>query len=608
MAIERSLPGVVQPGMSRSPASTRRLPAAWWCGAAVALSLIAEMVFMHASWFFLDDVRNLAEARREGLSWHFLIAPIGQHFTPGHRFLDWLSAVPLDRSWSGAILIIVVFTAVMLAYLAGILALLFGAHKRNAIAVLLAGTAWPLLGTAQWFAGGSLAIPVAAAITGAVFHHVRWRLRSQRHDWVCAAAWTVIALLFSEQAILIPAVLFVFSLAACPRRPDRRTVRTEIVAVLPSIAAALALALYEKAQPWAASAAVPSVSDAVELVKVIAVRALLPGLAGIGMDGAPPDPSREVIMRALMAGVVVGAFIAAVWLHKRWLLAALLAGCGAVLTALPIGAARLGLGVSISGSEPRYLLLAVLFTAVAVGALLSPQPDRQPRTLAGTVPVTAVLGIAWAAVYVANLTYTYHARRVALNFAQASHRLTVRLADGLERVIRTGYANTLVDGTLPFPLFYPQASGNLRSAYSSFFVGEQLQTPGVPGSRGELLSIADNGVVEPTAFKATGPTITCRKQRTCSIPTRTDGPASSSQALRFRLNQPALPGNLLHYHVDGPPDASPDRTLTIPAGATSFVVPSTDAEPQRVVLTFTDRLLRVRSVEAGTVQPQPGAG
>ena len=166
------------------------VPATVWMAGSVVVSLIVELIFFRPSWFFLDDIRNLAEARQRGLTWGYLTSPIGEHLTPGHRLLDWVVAVPLGGHWGAALTLELAFCAVALSYLARTLCLMYGEKARNAIPVLLAGTAWPLLGTGQWLAGGALAIPVCAAISGALYHHLRWRADGRRKDAVCVVVWT----------------------------------------------------------------------------------------------------------------------------------------------------------------------------------------------------------------------------------------------------------------------------------------------------------------------------------------------------------------------------------------------------------------------------------
>jgi hypothetical protein len=582
-----------------------------WPAGAIAASLIVEWMFVQKAWFFLDDIRNLAEARAQGLTWSFLTAPIGQHFTPGHRLLDWVVAVPLGGHWAGAIGVMLVFSLVMLAYLTGVLALLFGQRRRNAIPVLLAGTAWPLLGSAQWFAGGALAVPVATSIAGATFHHLRWRETGGQRDWAAAMAWTVAGLLFSEQAILIPAIVAVCALVARADRPTGPSVIREVAAALPLFVPALALEIYVGAQPWAASVSLPSVANSIGLVRVIVVRSMLPALAGIGMSGAPPDPLREVFMRAVATAGVGAALLVAVWLRRRWVAALVLAGSGVILTAAPIALARLSVvGVSMAGSEPRYLLPAVLLCVLAIGALLVPQTGRPARPLpAAAAPVTAVLGLAWIALYVANVSYTYNARRFSLDSGQAARHLALRLESGLRTVVSAGGEDAIVDGTLPFPLWYVQQTGNLRSAYGRFFIRQGIAAPGVPGPGGLLLSIASDGAIERVSFHPVGPSVLCADGRPCAVPVGDRQPQggqpaqAGESALSIGLSRPAPAGYQVHYQVNGPVGLSPDRTLTIPAGARRFVIPAVAPDPGPVVVTFVGHPADIQSARVGLLTP-----
>ncbi len=358
------------------------MPVTVWVAGSVVVSLVVELIFFRTSWFYLDDIRNLAEARQHGLTWAYLTSPIGEHLTLGHRLLDWLVAVPFGGRWAAAVTLELVFCAVLLSYLACTLRLLYGARARNAIPVLLAGTAWPLLGTGQWFAGGALAIPVCAGIAGALYHYLRWRAVGRRKDAACVVAWTLVAVLFSLQAVLIAPTLFVAALIARPGRLTGRIAVREAAIVIPFALPAVALELYERGRPWATHVALPSLAQGIELVKVVVVRSLLPALAGIGMDGAPPDPGREVLMRGIVVGLLLVAVAAGIWFRRRWVAAGVLGVGAALLTAIPIALARLDVaGVAMSGSEPRYLLPGVLLSALAIGALLAPQPDRSMRAV-----------------------------------------------------------------------------------------------------------------------------------------------------------------------------------------------------------------------------------
>lgn len=552
-------------------------PATAWLAGSVVVSLVVEFLFFRTSWFYLDDIRNVAQARQQGLSWSYLTSPIGEHLTPGHRLLDWLVAVLFGGNWAAAVTLELAFCALLLTYLARTLCLLYGARPRNAIAVLLAGTAWPLLGTGQWFAGGALAIPVCTGIAGALYHHLRWRASGRPRDLAFVVVWTLVAVLFSLQGVLIPPILFVAALIAREARPTWRVVVREAAFVIPLGVPALALELYERGQPWATHVALPSVAQGIDLVRVIVVRSLLPAPAGIGMDGAPPDPQREVVMRGIVVGVVVVAAFVAVWCRRRWVAAAVLGACAAVLTAIPIALARLDVtGISMSGSEPRYLLPGVLLSALAVGALLAPQRDRplraMPRYMA---PIAILAGTAWAVVYIANLSYTYHARRVAINFGQAAHHVALRLEQGLTRTAALHETASIVDGQLPFPLFYASSDQNLRSAYGRFFTSSGIAAPGVPGPGG-LLSIAPDGSLTQMAFRPTAAGVRCAADGDCRLPTV---PLTSDTVVAVTLVGPAPRHATVHYGLTIPGAPINEHTVSLPAGTRRFVIPASPIAP-----------------------------
>ncbi len=466
-----------------------------------------------------DDVRNLAEARQRGLTWGFLTAPIGEHFTPGHRLLDWIVAVPLGLHWAAAVTLMLVFSGVMLAYLAGALTLLFGPGRRNAIPVLLAGTAWPLMGAAQWFAGGALAIPVSAAIAGAIYHHLRWRSRGAGRDRAASAAWTIVGLLFSQQAILILAILVVCALVATRVRVGLGSLIREVGAVLPLLVPTLALHL--RRHTTVGRKRLVTVGDELHRVGSGYRRPRTTSRSGGHRNGrgiTRPQP-RSVHARtrdgrnrgradlgclagmALVRGARAGGLRRGA--HRRAdrrRAPQRRRDDGRVRAALPVAcrdarrAGNWGAANQAAGPRPAF---------VPAGSHLAPRS----------------LGIGWLGLYAANLSYTYKTRRVYLDFARASHESATRLERGLRTALAAGRADAIVDGPLPYPLFYVQPSGNLRSAYSKFFVKGGITAPGIP-EHGNLLSIASDGELSPVAVRPIGPAVRCVEARPCQVPGR----------------------------------------------------------------------------------------
>ncbi len=94
------------------------VPATVWMAGSVVVSLTVELIFFRPSWFFLDDIRNLAEARQRGLTWGYDLAD-REASNPrppsvGRRVV----AVPLGGHWGAALTLELAFCAVALSYLA----------------------------------------------------------------------------------------------------------------------------------------------------------------------------------------------------------------------------------------------------------------------------------------------------------------------------------------------------------------------------------------------------------------------------------------------------------------------------------------------------------
>src|SRR4051812_33265494 len=65
--------------------ASRRYDAA--LAALVAATTLVHWLLIRQGGFFLDDFRNLADARRLGLTPKLLGEPLFEHFAPGHRLL-----------------------------------------------------------------------------------------------------------------------------------------------------------------------------------------------------------------------------------------------------------------------------------------------------------------------------------------------------------------------------------------------------------------------------------------------------------------------------------------------------------------------------------------
>lgn len=477
---------------------TRR---AGWLPVAVAIvaALVIEAVFVGRSWFFLDDVRNLADASREGLTWSFLTEPIGQeHLSPGHRLLDWLVAEPFGRSWTAAVVIIIAWSATGLVYLAATMRRLFGPNPWHALPVFLAGTAWPLLGTGQWFAGAGLAIPAFAAISAALFHHVSWRREGSGRHAAAAVLWVVVGLAFSIQVVFAPVMLLAV-VVTCAAPISLRDVRREVVAVLPMALPALAFALYVAAQPWAPSSNVPSVSGAITLTRTVALSGTLPSILGIGIGAEGAAAGREELMQAFAAILLAGGFAAAAARRNRWVVAGALMLSGVIITSAIVAFGRLTvLPPRAAGIEPRYLLPAILMGALGVAALMTRQVDRAARApAAGGLRAAAVAAtLALAVLYATNLHHTSDARSFSVSSGTSARRMTDALSRSIAAAFASGRAASIVDDKLPPPLFYLDQPTNRLSAFSRFFTSRPLPAPGIP-QRGIVLRVGASGALEP---------------------------------------------------------------------------------------------------------------
>jgi hypothetical protein len=416
-----------------------------------AVGALVQLGFTRLGGFYLDDIRNLGQAKA-GLSLHLLIDPImGIHFQPGGRLIQWLVADPFHSSYLVAETLLAIFTAIGAYLLVRLLDTLFGTRTLHLVIGFLFTTSWLLLSTDQWFSGADT-VPAVALTAGACLGFCSWLQGGGSAPYAAALLSTAGAVLFWEQALAIPAWLVLIWL--CFARGTKRPVREVLLALAPFVGVSLAYLAYVQAQPWHQALAVPPLSEWPKWFWIPVLHGLAPTL--VGSATSPTWRSASVI--AATGGL--GAM--ALWLiarrRFRWSSPVFFA-LGAVLVIVPVATGRDEDGPLVAGITQRYLVFLLFVLALsAAGAAGGRAVSRGSRRSMNLALVGGVSLVALGALYIVNLKATFRVNWFNELSGRASAEYSARVDAGLSALSRVQRASG-VDSVVPFPVWYETSDG-----------------------------------------------------------------------------------------------------------------------------------------------------
>jgi hypothetical protein len=185
--------------------------------APLLIGLFAQLLFllMHYkwNWFKTDDFLNFAIAQDMGLTKEFLLRGIFGHFSPGHRFIDYLAIEFFSFSWSAAFSLLSFFAVITTINVYN-LALYITSRRELLLLVIFISAISPIyISSLSWFAAGLHSITALAFWTAALLFAVRYHLSLKFSDLIGYILSFSLALCFYSKAIFIPASAFFFVLA-----------------------------------------------------------------------------------------------------------------------------------------------------------------------------------------------------------------------------------------------------------------------------------------------------------------------------------------------------------------------------------------------------------
>ncbi len=513
------------------------------CAGAIVVGIAVQVAVLRRGWFYLDDFRNFGDVA-SGLSWSSLTEPIGVHFSPGHRLLDWFVVSPLGGHHLGAILLIAGLEVLTAGFLLATWQAMVGRHWVQPLLLFLFMTSWPLIGTGEWWAGAALALPAMAASAASMYCFVR--SRSGGRGWAAASVLAMaFGLLFSVQVVVVP--LLLMTVAFYDRVGDLR--RTRLVLALRSTSGHVVVAGsylgFLHVQSFSPPVLRPSVGTVLSFIWFTAFQGLFPSVLGVGLPYTGLSRADRLwelaALLAVVGAIAVGARRGGRWQQGLAVMVAGVVGTG-VLTA--VGRSDWGVGIA---AEPRYLAIAVFGLWFGLGLALSvPTPARR-QAIAGS-PATLLVGAVLLVPYLGMLDATTDRLDFSIAQGRAASAYVGNLRAGVGAAEAAGTIDGLVDGEVPTQIWY--ANDPELNTLSALADGLGIPVP--RGEGDELLLVGADGTISPVSFQAI------------------DGPGGATTYVRITVDRPTHV--VLAVVTDGGTEPDPTTGVDFDSAGTRVVL------------------------------------
>jgi hypothetical protein len=365
---------------------------------ALALGLIfAQLVvrtgWTAGAWWANDDFALVTESLKQPLGRDFLFTGYANHLMPGGFLVTWVITHLAPWNFGLAILWSTVVQGCVGVALLALLRSMFG--TRPLILVPLSAYLFSALSvsTFLWFSPGSQWLALQLAVVLALHGHVRRLRRRGLTDVLWVSAALLLGLFFIEKALLIPPLLFAFSMLYAVEGPwltrAFRTLRRDPLywGTLGVISAGWTV-LYKMLvqtdfQPLS------SPGEWVDLTRVMVLENFVPQMVGGPWRWVAPDALNSAVDTPQLGQWIAWEIFALVialtcFLGTRALRAWLLLGGYVAVQVLLVGLGRAEQQGTFIGGYSRFLVDAAVLGAVVLGLALmgfsanGVEPQRWP--------------------------------------------------------------------------------------------------------------------------------------------------------------------------------------------------------------------------------------
>lgn len=347
----------------------------------LVITLSVRFSILKDSFFNTDDYVITTKAV-ENLGWGSLTEIVTGHFSPIAAAVMWLLAHVSPWNWGVTAVLLILGELIVALLVWRLLTELFG---RRLLVLVPFGLYClsPLTAPAfTWLAAALAALPLMAALAGALRHHARYLRLGKRRDVVYATLWVLFGMASFEKILIYFPFVVVLTLALSPEtviRPRplltlfRRTWPIWI-SYFATVGGYLVIYLTRSGpRDGTALMALPSVGQFWDFVNISLLRTFVPGAFGgpwaWGPSALVNSPRAfEWICWILALGLVGGTLMLRQRIGRAWVALGFYLICSFVV----IGVGRLTYYDSWIGLATRYLSDAVLPLTVVVGMCLMP--------------------------------------------------------------------------------------------------------------------------------------------------------------------------------------------------------------------------------------------
>ena len=363
--------------------------------------------------FFNSDDFVLTTKAIENLGWGYLTEIGTGHFSPFALAVMWLLAHVAPWNWGAAALLLILGELGVAVLVWRLLTELFG-RRLLVLAPFALYCLSPLTAPAfTWLAAALAALPLMAALAGALHHHVRYLRLGMRRDVAMATLWVLFGMASFEKILIYFPFVVVLTLALSPGtiirpRPLLALIKGTRLIWISYLATAVAyVILYlTRSTPRDGTGllALPSVGQFWDFVNISLLRTFVPSAFGGPWEWGPSamvnsPRAFEWTSWILGMGVVGGTLILRYRIGRAW------ASLGVYLLSsfVVVGVGRLPYYDSWIGLTTRYLSDAVLPLTVVIGMCLMPRRGELhawlplARSVSARLPRLARVGVGSAA-------------------------------------------------------------------------------------------------------------------------------------------------------------------------------------------------------------------
>ena len=378
----------------------------------LVVTLSMRFTIIKDSFFNTDDF-VLTTRAVEDLGWGYFTQIDTGHFSPFALAVMWLLAHVSPWNWGVTAFALILGELAAAVLVWRLLKELFG-RRLLILAPFALYCLSPLTAPAfTWLAAALAALPLMAALAGALCHHARYLRLGRGRDVVAATLWVLFGMASFEKILIYFPFVVVLTLALSPAtnlrpRPMLALVQRTWPIWISYLATAAAYVTFYLTRSGALDGrsliALPSAGQFWDFVNISFLRTFVPGAFGgpwaWATEGLANSPRAfEWICWILALGVVGGTLMLRHRIGRAWASLGVYLLCSFVL----IGVGRLPYYDSWIGLAMRYLSDAVLPLTIVVGMCLMPlRGQANPwlplaQSISTVVPRAVRVGIGSAA-------------------------------------------------------------------------------------------------------------------------------------------------------------------------------------------------------------------